>query len=224
MKRFFVYAIQGLILIGPAFYFGLVDKTTAMGLALAASFLAVAFMNFDQIRSLSAGTIKLEKYEKVIEEAGVTIENLRKVTAPLSAYVLTTIGTNNNFDYKMTISFIDRLSQANEDINDDIVQKLLEGKITIIYNKFKKAFIDAGDSIAYHEMIQPVIRRQFGKVMPTPQEIEIFLSTDIYSEPDSTQPEIIKRSVETFKMKAKPILNDYKSFYLKNVEECKRDY
>ncbi|MBC2284914.1 hypothetical protein [Listeria booriae] len=223
MKKFFIYAVQVLILIVPAFYFGLADKTTAMGIALAASFFAIAFINFDEIKTLSAGTIKLEKFEKVIEEANATIENIRKVTAPLSAYTLRTVYANKSMSYKEAIEIIEGISDANRVVNDPIVNHLLDDKVNQIAEKFKYAFEMAGDNLAYHWTIQKKTCEQLIDKVPNPRELELFIgSEDFLDSEEALDLKYFGPSVAQFRENAKPILSDYKGFYNKYVVKSLR--
>lgn len=71
-----------LFLLGPSMAFGFMGKTTEMGLAIIAGGLASAFLNLDKLQEFKGGGLEI-KLREAVNEAYVTIENLKSVSKPL---------------------------------------------------------------------------------------------------------------------------------------------
>ncbi|HEM1146845.1 TPA: hypothetical protein U0V97_002342, partial [Listeria monocytogenes] len=155
--------LQVVIVVVPPFVLGALGKNAEMITMTAVSLIAAAVMNLD-IKSISAGGFKLEKYREVITEANLTIENLRRVMVPLSSYVLATIKDDMAIEYKDAIKIIEGISKANKDVQDNIIQDLLERKNDIIRNKFLYAFTLASDkAVLAHEKFNLAVYNLFNE-------------------------------------------------------------
>lgn len=85
--------ISSFIIVLPTLVFGYLDKPTIMGIYVVAGFLGAVILNIDKFESFKAGQIeaKLTEVEKVIDEANVTIDQLKQLNEPLMNYVLSHI-------------------------------------------------------------------------------------------------------------------------------------
>ncbi|OFG61566.1 hypothetical protein FZ076_05280 [Listeria monocytogenes] len=220
--------LQVVIVVVPPFVLGALGKNAEMIAMTAVSLIAAAVMNLD-IKSISAGGFKLEKYREVITEANLTIENLRRVMVPLSSYVLSTIKDDMAIEYKDAIQIIEGISEANKDVQDNIIQELLERKNDIIRNKFLHAFSLASDkAVLAHEKFNFAVYNLFNEggasYLPPPEELlEVIKGSDIIDVIRNTNPnspmEEITNAHNIFKQYALPIYSDYEEFYINNVKK-----
>lgn len=219
--------LQVVIVVVPPFVLGALGKNAEMITMTAVSLIA-AVMNLD-IKSISAGGFKLEKYREVITEANLTIENLRRVMVPLSSYVLATIKDDMAIEYKDAIKIIEGISKANKDVQDNIIQDLLERKNDIIRNKFLYAFTLASDkAVLAHEKFNLAVYNLFNEggasYFPPPEDLlEVIKGSDIIDVIKNTDPNLpmeeITNAHNIFKQYALPIYSDYEAFYINNVKK-----
>lgn len=82
-----------LLIMAPAIIFAVLDKPVLMVTMLFASFISAVFINIDSFESFRAGEVeaKIKQVEKVIEEAHVTIDQLKEMTTPLLDYTLANV-------------------------------------------------------------------------------------------------------------------------------------
>ncbi|EAF3712811.1 hypothetical protein ACJ8SQ_000470 [Listeria monocytogenes] len=220
--------IQVIIIVVPPFVLGVLGKKDEMITMMFVSLIVAAVMNLD-IKSISAGGFKLEKYREVITEANLTIENLRRVMVPLSSYVLTTIKDDMAIEYKDAIKIIEGISEANKDVQDNIIQDLLERKNDIIRNKFLYAFTLASDkAVLAHEKFNFAVYDLFNEggasYFPPPEDLlEVIKGADIIDVIKNTDPNLrmeeITNAHNIFKQYALPIYSDYEAFYINNVKK-----
>ncbi|EAC2563433.1 hypothetical protein ACV9TN_001950 [Listeria monocytogenes] len=219
---------QVFIVVVPPFVLGVLGKTNEMTTMMIVSAIAAAVMNFD-IKSISAGGLKIEKFREVINEASLTIDNLRRVMVPLSSYVLTTIKDDMAIGYKDAIKVIEGISEANKDVQDNIIQDLLERKNDIIRSKFLFAFSQASDKAELaHEKFNSAVDKLFNEggaiYLPHPKELlDVIKNPDIIDVIRSTYPDLPKDDIinahNVFKQNALPIYSDYEKFYINNVKK-----
>lgn len=74
--------ISIIIILVPGLVFGLVGKPTEMGLSIVGGCLACTFYNIDKFDKFKGAGFEAE-LKKVVQEAQLTIEEMRKITKPL---------------------------------------------------------------------------------------------------------------------------------------------
>lgn len=82
--------ISILLIIVPTTVFGYFGKPVEMGIMLFAGFTCAIFINLDRFSSFRAGELeaKINDAKQVIDEAHVTLDNLKNMTEPLMNYLL----------------------------------------------------------------------------------------------------------------------------------------
>jgi len=88
------------IVIGPSFYFGALDKPTEMGIAVAAGAIATCFLFLDEIEFFKGAGFEArtkKEVEKVVDEATATIDNLRNITTPLLTATINSLAFANRW-------------------------------------------------------------------------------------------------------------------------------
>ncbi|AIS58601.1 hypothetical protein [Listeria ivanovii] len=201
-----------LIIVLPAFFFGVRGQDAEMITMGGVSLLAVAMLDFKDIKSISALGVKLENFERAIEKANVTIEKLRDVTSPLSAYVLVTIQGNDDIGYKETIDVINKINAANEDLDDPAVREILSKKDEIIYNKFKYAFMFATEGLSDHNVFHRAVTSFLDK-QKTPRELRDFIEKEDIAHVAGSSARLTQQDYEKFRNQALPVLEDYEKFW-----------
>lgn len=98
MKRFVKILITLLVLFVPCVYFGVLGKSTEMGLILIPSIIGVVFLNFEDLKKyvsvIKMKDIELE-FKDIVDEANATIEQLNS-----TQYTLTKVATELLYRHK----------------------------------------------------------------------------------------------------------------------------
>ena len=94
MKDKFITISGCLLTLGLAVMFGMMSKPTEMGLIVAAGAIALAFLNIDKIQRFKGAGFEAEM-KRAVEEANVTLEQLREVAATSSEAILTDLMAGN---------------------------------------------------------------------------------------------------------------------------------
>lgn len=139
------------LVIFPAFYFGYIGKPTEMGIMVIASSITVAFLNIDKIHKFKGAGFEAEM-RKVVNEAYITIDNLKSVALPLITTTIDNISwgkrwgsSESDRDTQMfneLLKIIDELKLDNVEI-EDAVNEYYSLKISDEYSKFIVAYKEA---------------------------------------------------------------------------------
>lgn len=140
-----------LLVILPAFYFGYIGKPTEMGIMVIASSITVAFLNMDKIQKFKGAGFEAEM-KKVVDEAYITLDNLKSVALPLITTTIDNISwgkrggaSESDRDSQMfneLLKIIDELKLDNVEI-EDAVNEYYSLKISDEYSKFKVTYKEA---------------------------------------------------------------------------------
>lgn len=87
-----VNALASLILISLAMLLALLDKTTAMGIIVAAGALCIAFLNLDRFQSFKGAGFEAEM-KRVVDEAYASIDEVRNIAVDMSEATLSALGS-----------------------------------------------------------------------------------------------------------------------------------
>lgn len=83
-----------LIIIVPAIVLAILDKAVLLGVMLVPSFMAAVFLNMNKFKTFKAGEFEAELRD-FIEEANLTIDQLKEMTVPLLDYSLANVISDN---------------------------------------------------------------------------------------------------------------------------------
>lgn len=140
-----------LLILAPTFYFGYIGKSVEMGIMLVASSITVAFLNIDKVQKFKGAGFEAEM-RKVVDEASVTLENLKSVATPL---IVTTIDaltwgkrlgdSDSNRDVEMFNKLIELVDELNLEYNQitNAIDEYYALKILDKYSVFKRTFKDS---------------------------------------------------------------------------------
>ena len=144
MKNFLII----LLVILPTFYFGYIGKPTEMGIMVIASSITVAFLNMDKIQKFKGAGFEAEM-KKVVDEAYITLDNLKSVALPLITTTIDNISwgkrwgaSESDRDSQMfneLLKIIDELKLDNVEIEDAVNKAIsITGKpVCIVANTVK---------------------------------------------------------------------------------------
>lgn len=138
MKNVFKFILSLLFLFGPCLYFGVLGKTTEMGIVLVPSVLSAVLLNFDHLKKY-VSVIKMKdielKFKDMIEEANATIEQLNN-----SQYTLTKVATEILYRHKfyggvpvgVSVELVDDLYETAKNTN---AISIINGPIKLAYQR-----------------------------------------------------------------------------------------
>ena len=138
MKNVIKIILSLLFLFAPCLYFGVLGKTTEMGLILVPSVLSVILLNFEHLKKyvsvIRTKDVEL-KFKDMIEEANATIEQLNN-----AQYTLTKVATEILYRHKfwggvpvgISVELIDDLYQMAKNTN---ATNIINGPLKLAYER-----------------------------------------------------------------------------------------
>ncbi|MED4172379.1 hypothetical protein P4631_07940 [Halalkalibacterium halodurans] len=174
--------VSVVIILVPTMFFGYHDKPTQMSISLATGFLCAVIINLDRFSSFKAGQFEaqIREVEKVINEANLTIEELKEFIKPL---------LNANVNLIIYDGLIDGMDVK---AKEETLLKLFEMNKKQNLNVDDEQFIKAFKMLAGHYFSQLSLsiqdsdfQKEFGKYgtfdtmfeNPTVEEVEAFFKS-----------------------------------------------
>ncbi|MED4124160.1 hypothetical protein P4641_09235 [Halalkalibacterium halodurans] len=179
---FLKVVVSVVIILVPTMFFGYHDKSTQMSISLATGFLCAVIINLDRFKSFKVGKLEaqIREAERVIDEANVTIEQLKGFLKPLlnaNVNIITYDGHFDGMDLKAKEDTLLKLFELNKK------QKLIDNEQFI---KAMKAL--GGHHFSYLSSLfigNIDFQKEFGKYgtfatmfeNPTIEEVEAFFKS-----------------------------------------------
>lgn len=202
-----------LLTIALATMFGLLGKSTEMGLIIVAGAIGLAFLNIDKIQRFKGAGFEAEM-KKAVEEANATIEQLRNVATTSARATLTSLMAGN---FMNGTTFENRL-----ELHDQLISNLAEigaskRQIEVADEMWKR-----GIGVIYHRGIRNKLEGRKHpsqlnieageKVLAASREFQDLLKFDEWKAPSSREIEKFIESKGLMNQELKDLIDDYRYF------------
>ena len=213
MKLNWISIVGVLLTIALATMFGLLGKSTEMGLIIVAGAIGLAFLNIDKIEMFKGGGFEA-KMKQAVKDANATIEQLRNVATTSARATLTSL---------MAANFMSGTTLKNRlELHDQLISNLADIGASKRQIEEADEMWKKGIGVIYHRGINNKLEGRKhprklnmeagGKVLAASRELEDLLKFDEWKAPSSGEIEKFIESKGLMNQELKDLIDDYRCF------------
>ena len=206
MKLNWISIVGVLLTIALATMFGLLSKSTEMGLIIVAGAIGLAFLNIDKIQRFKGAGFEAEM-KKAVENAIATIEQLRNVATTSARATLTSL---------MAANFMSGTTMKNRlELHDQLISNLVDIGASKQQIEEADEMWKKGVGVIYHRGIKKILEvrnSSNGLNIEASQEFQNLLKFDEWKAPSSVE---IKKFIESkglMEQELKDLIDDYRHY------------